>query len=286
MNRITKLGAVGLATFSLLGVAACGDDESTSGGETTAAAAAAESNVSISMPTDGAMVDGAVTAQVDLEGFMVDAAAVGMAPADGKGHLHFSMDGGTFDFPQYSGANGELAEKLGVQGKYSPSVEPTITYKDLPPGEHTLEVYLANNDHSNAGPSDSVTFTVGDTAGATGSAEFTAPMDGSTVSGPVTAKVNLSDFMIDGAAVGKAAMAGKGHLHFSMDGGKYDVAKYSGANGKLAAQLGVQGKYSPSVEPTITYKGLPKGEHTLTVFLANNDHSNAGPLATTRFTVE
>jgi hypothetical protein len=30
-----------------------------------------------------------------------------------------------------------------------------------------------------------------------------------------------------------------------MDGGKYDFPKHSGANGRLATQLGVQGKYSP-----------------------------------------
>ena len=42
--------------------------------------------------------------------------------------------------------------------------------------------------------------------------------------------------------------AGLGHEHFSMDKGKYDYPKYSGANGTLAVQLGVQGKYPPSVD--------------------------------------
>jgi hypothetical protein len=71
-----------------------------------------------------------------------------------------------------------------------------------------------------------------------------------------------------------------------MDGGKYDTPEYSGANGELAKQLGVDGQYSPSTEPTITYEGLPKGEHTLEVDLVNNDHTETGTSATVAFEVE
>ena len=78
----------------------------------------------------------------------------------------------------------------------------------------------------------------------------------------------------------------KGHVHFSLDGGKYDYPKYSGANGDLAVQLGVDGMYSPATEPSITYSGLPAGEHTLEVDLVNNDHSETGTTASTTFTVE
>jgi hypothetical protein len=87
------------------------------------------------------------------------------------------------------------------------------------------------------------------------------------------------------ADVGKAAVPGEGHLHFTMDGGRYDFPRYSGANGALAVTLGVQGRYSPSVTPGITYRGLPPGRHTLVVHLANNDHTDVGPTATTMFTL-
>jgi hypothetical protein len=50
--------------------------------------------------------------------------------------------------------------------------------------------------------------------------------------------------------------------------------------------LGVQGKYSPSVTPSITYKGLPTGKHKLEVYLANNDHTNTGVEGRTSFTVK
>ena len=104
-----------------------------------------------------------------------------------------------------------------------------------------------------------------------------------------TFHVRLKNFTIDPQDVGKQPIAGKGHLHFSMDGGKYDFPKYSGANGKLAVTLGTQGKYSPAVKPTITYRHLPKGKHTLVVHLANNDHSlysNSGATARVTFTIK
>ena len=90
----------------------------------------------------------------------------------------------------------------------------------------------------------------------------------------VTVTVKTKGFRIDADGVGGKPKSGRGHEHFQMDGGKYDYPKYSGANGKLAVQLGVQGKYSPSVTNAVTYKGLPKGRHKVTVFLVKNDHSN------------
>ncbi|MDX6669440.1 MAG: hypothetical protein QOK04_2820 [Solirubrobacteraceae bacterium] len=115
---------------------------------------------------------------------------------------------------------------------------------------------------------------------------FVAPKDGSTQGTTVAATVKVAGFTLSPATVGQPAKAGQGHLHFALDNGKFDYPKYSGANGQLAEKLGVAGKYSPSVSPTITYKGLPKGKHELEVYLANNDHTNAGPEAKTEFTVK
>ncbi len=117
------------------------------------------------------------------------------------------------------------------------------------------------------------------------SVSFVKPAAGATTGSKVTFAVALKSFTINAANVGKRNRAGEGHLHFSMDKGKYDYAKYSGPNGALAAKLGIAGKYSPSVATTITYKNLPKGKHTLTVFLVRNDHSNLGPKASVTFTV-
>jgi len=150
-----KRALVPLAVVAALGIAACGDDDDDDSG-----AAESEATVTFVAPTDGETAGDEVTAEVELDGFEIDAVGVGKVNEPNKGHLHFSMDGGKFDEPKYSGANGELAVKLGVEGMYSPSTEPRITYSGLPKGEHTLEVDLVNNDHSETGTTASTTFTV------------------------------------------------------------------------------------------------------------------------------
>ena len=112
------------------------------------------------------------------------------------------------------------------------------------------------------------------TAAGMPSVHFVAPMAGAKTGSTVTFRVKLTNFKLDAADVGKTKKANMGHLHFQMDGGKYDYPKYSGANGKIAVQLGVQGKYSPSLNNKVTYTGLPKGKHKVTVFLVRNNHAN------------
>jgi hypothetical protein len=158
-----KRTAALLCATAALGLAACGDDEDTSttaSSDTGSTVAAEDASVTFVTPEDGSTQSDPVTAEVKLENFEIAADQVGKTASPGQGHLHFSMDEGKYDYPEYSGANGKLAEQLGVEGKYSPSTEPTITYKDLPAGEHTLEVYLANNDHTDTGVEASTTFTV------------------------------------------------------------------------------------------------------------------------------
>jgi hypothetical protein len=123
-------------------------------------------------------------------------------------------------------------------------------------------------------------------AGGKPTVSFTSPMHAAKTGSKVTFTVKLGNFTICAACVGKAKQANTGHLHFAMDGGKLDYPKYSGANGKLAVQLGIAGKYSPAVLPKITYANLPKGKHTLWVFVVNNDHSNTGVKASTTIWVK
>jgi hypothetical protein len=114
---------------------------------------------------------------------------------------------------------------------------------------------------------------------------FVTPKANAATGSTVTFDVKLKNFSLDPADVGKRNKAHRGHLHFQMDGGKFDYPKYSGANGTLAKALGIAGMYSPSIAPQIVYRHLPAGTHTLRVFLANNDHSPVGAKATVRFTV-
>ena len=116
--------------------------------------------VTIVRPKAGDTLDDDVTAKVSLRGFTLDSGSFGEAPEPGTGHLHFSLDKGKFDYPRYAGKNARLGRRLGVNGKYSEALEPRITYRNVPKGKHTLEVILANNDHSNAGPRATTSFTV------------------------------------------------------------------------------------------------------------------------------
>ena len=105
---------------------------------------------------------------------------------------------------------------------------------------------------------------------------FVTPKEASTVGPTVVVRVKVSDFKLAPSKVGKPAKQGEGHLHFSLDHGKFDHPKYSGANGRQAVKLGVAGQYSPSAKPTIVYSHLPTGTHELEVWLANNDHTSTG----------
>lgn len=162
-------------TFPMLAVsgalalfAGCGEDEGeeqsaspeTTPAETSTSAEGAGPRVSFTSPTEGETISGPIRARIAINGFEIDAENVGKKVEEGKGHLHFSLDDGKFDKPKHSGANGQLAVKLGVDGRYSPAVAPEITYRNVPAGEHTLRVQLANNDHSDTGTETQTTFTV------------------------------------------------------------------------------------------------------------------------------
>jgi hypothetical protein len=103
--------------------------------------------------------------------------------------------------------------------------------------------------------------------------------------GTIDVRVRLHHFVIDPAAVGMSPRPNHGHLHFTLAGGRYDDARYSGPQGRLAAKLGVAGKYSPSLTPAITYRHIPAGRYTLRVDLANNNHTLTGVGATTHVVV-
>lgn len=101
----------------------------------------------------------------------------------------------------------------------------------------------------------------------------------------VTIRVEVKNFKLSPAHFGMEPVTGEGHLLFSLDRGKFDRPKYSGANGRLAAEIGVEAKYSPAVTSKITYKHLPAGVHTVIVYLAANNHKKLGPSAKLKFEV-
>ena len=101
-------------------------------------------------------------------------------------------------------------------------------------------------------------------------------------SSTVTIVVAVKNLKLSAAHFGGEPVTGEGHLLFSLDRGKFDHPKYSGANGRLAAEIGVEGKYSPGSRPRSPTGTSPKAAHTVVVYLAANDHKKLGPSARTQ----
>jgi hypothetical protein len=142
--------------------------------EARAAAVPGQPSVDIVSPRNGARQDShAVVVMVKVENFHLSPRHFGGEPQLGEGHIRFSLKrvpdcvdpvkllhainspigngrlvGRSFDYPQYSGPNGLLAERIGTAGSYSPATRPEIFYHGLLPGLYRLIVNLAQNSGS------------------------------------------------------------------------------------------------------------------------------------------
>jgi hypothetical protein len=115
----------------------------------------------------------AVVVKVEVSNFQLAPRHFGGEPQLGEGHIRFGLNrvpdcvdpvklrraiesplgrgrlvGASFDFPEYAGPNGVLAERVGSAGSYSPATLPQIYYRDLRPGFYRLVINLARNDGS------------------------------------------------------------------------------------------------------------------------------------------
>ncbi|HSS31661.1 MAG TPA: hypothetical protein VLL27_00075 [Solirubrobacterales bacterium] len=148
------------------------------GGKSDSTAKASEADdvpgqpsIEIVSPRNGARQSShAVVVKVEVENFQLAPRQFGREPQLGEGHLRFSLNrvpdcvdpvklehainspigkgrlvGRSFDYPQYAGPNGVLAETIGTDGSYSPATRPEIFYRDLPPGFYRVIVALAQN---------------------------------------------------------------------------------------------------------------------------------------------
>lgn len=139
--------------------------------EASAAAVPGQPTVNIISPRNGArQTSHAVVVKATVENFRLAPRQFGAAPELGEGNLRFSLNrvpdcvdpvkllhainspigngrlvGASFDYPQYAGPNGVLAERIGSAGSYSPGTRPEIFYHDLKPGFYRLIVNLAQN---------------------------------------------------------------------------------------------------------------------------------------------
>jgi hypothetical protein len=89
-----------------------------------------------------------------------------------------------------------------------------------------------------------------------------APQDGATVGRTFTAEVTMSGVKTQGRL-----------LHFSLDGGQFDHPRGAG-------------RYTPASRPQMTFRDVPRGEHTLTVVVANGNRTDTDVQAASDFFVK
>ncbi len=142
--------------------------------------------VEIVSPRNGARQNShAVVVKAKVENFQLAPGQFGRDPQLGEGHLRFSLNrvpncvdpvkllhalnsplgknrlvGASFDYPQYAGPNGVLADRLGTAGSYSPATKPEIFYHHLPPGLYRLVITLAQNNGSTTPTHDVTNFQI------------------------------------------------------------------------------------------------------------------------------
>lgn len=140
-------------------------------GSGTRSALPGEPSVDVISPRNGSRQEArSVVVKVKVENFRLAPLRFGSEPRLGEGHLRFGLNrvpdcvdpaklqraeespigrgrlvGASFDFPQYAGPNGELAERIGSTGSYSPATRPEIYYESLPAGFYRLVITLARN---------------------------------------------------------------------------------------------------------------------------------------------
>jgi hypothetical protein len=162
---------VALAALAVAVALVFGGSESSNTAKAGSSAVPGAPTVEIVSPRNGARQrNRAVVVKVTVENFQLAPRHFGGEPQFGEGHLRFSLKrvpdcvdpkkledainspvgkgrlvGKSFDYAQYAGPNGVLAERIGSAGSYSPATRPEIFYHALQPGFYRLIVNLAQN---------------------------------------------------------------------------------------------------------------------------------------------
>ena len=172
--RRATLAAVLIAAAAVALAVIFGGSEESSTAEASAEAVPGQPSIEIVSPRNGARQSShAAVVKVAVENFQLAPRQFGGEPQLGEGNIRFSLNrvpdcvdpvkllhainspigkgrlvGRSFDYPEYSGPNGVLAERLGTAGSYSPATRPEIFYRGLPPGFYRAVVALAQNNRA------------------------------------------------------------------------------------------------------------------------------------------
>jgi hypothetical protein len=170
-GRISIFAAPAAAAAALALALAFGAGSDSPHFQSRATAVPGEPTVAIISPRNGSRQSSrAAVVKVLIGNFRLAPRHFGGEPELGEGQIRFSLTrvpdcvdpaklqramespigngrlvGASFDYPQYAGPNGVLAERIGVAGSYSPGTRPEMFYHGLPAGFYRLIVALAEN---------------------------------------------------------------------------------------------------------------------------------------------
>lgn len=243
-----------------------------------------------------------ISVQVEVSSFTVDCAKAGRPNEEGVGHIHLMIDG--MSMAQL--ANFYCGDSFMVPGD------------GLAPGEHTLIVDLATNDHLDMmetaqevaftyEPANPVPLPEAEDLGTPG-IELVSPSDGATVPPTFTIEVKPVNFEPSESLEGKQNVPGYGHWHVFVDtpmGGMAmmdDMAMEGTPGADTHMDMGTPGAAGEMEDMHMMAMGgmilMPganqfevdlsawgPGEHTIFIEPVQNDHTNFADFGHAEFTV-
>lgn len=214
--------------------------------------------ISITSPANGATITANdVTLEVAVTGYTDTCDGAGTAVVEGHGHYHVLVDKSLVDM---------FCKPTG-----------SISFQNLKPGEHTITVVPAQNDHHEIeANASSVTVNWQPTAApaeltdtsfpGAPSITIVSPKAGDTISGAFDVTVEVKNFNLSCDLYGRADVIAYGHWHLNFDT-------------NAGPMMGMVTMVGMSCEQTFhaTTTGLTPGAHTLIATLMGTGHAPIQP---------
>src|SRR6266849_2988417 len=258
MARTRSFGVLAIGIPLLL--AACGGKASAPASSPSMSAmpeASGNMTAKFVSPQNGAVITAnSFDVKVAVTGYQLSCALAGKAPKAGFGHYHIELD-------------------HALVNMYCTDTT-TISLQNVAPGQHTLTVLPAKNDHEEvaAGKQD-LAFTyqpssplaeIKSASVGAASIKILSPKAGDTVSGTFTIQVAINNFNPSCDLFGKANLAGYGHWHLNVD-------SMSGPMMGMATMLGM----SCGTTFQGSTQSLTPGHHKFIALLVDNQHAPLMP---------
>lgn len=217
-------------------------------------------SITVTSPTQGQKITTTdITLHVQTSNIDTSCQWVGTPDHAGQGNIHVFLD------------KASLGDLINV---YCGTNTIVVPGEGITPGKHTLLVDLASNTHGDMlntaqkvnidyEPTTPKALPAASTSSAAPTVKIVSPQNGATINGQTTLQVSWTNFTPDCNLEGKPPVQGYGHLHVMIDMGKGPASE------PLAGLVDMPCTSSIPLD----LSGWPSGQHTITVALAQDDHT-------------